>query len=175
MLCPHLSDSLIRFHKTLLNKALMVVALLGISGCSGSAPEIEGREKTFPVTGTVTLDGNPLAGATVTFHGPMVGKGGKPGLSAVGTTDADGKFRLTTYEANDGAAAETYQVSITKVEAVETSASPEGEYVPPEAKARPAAPKSLVPEKYTSPEKSGLSATVTDGKDNEFTFELATP
>jgi hypothetical protein len=160
---------------TLLTMISLAMILPGLSGCAGSAPEIEGREKTLPVTGTVTLDGEPLADATVTFHGPLVGKAGKPGLSAVGTTDSDGKFRLTTYEANDGAAAETYQVSVTKVEAAETTGSTEGEYVPPEAKARPAAPRSLVPEKYTTPAQSGLTATVTDGKDNEFTFELTTP
>jgi uncharacterized protein (TIGR03067 family) len=54
------------------------------------------RAESHPVSGTVTLDGKPLAKAIVTFHGLV---------TATGETDDDGKYRLTTQKPADGAPA----------------------------------------------------------------------
>jgi hypothetical protein len=64
----------------------LVVPLL--SGC-GSA-----TYQTAPVSGRVTLDGQPLAHAAVVFQ-PVAGKDNNPGPGSGGTTDADGRYTLS--------------------------------------------------------------------------------
>src|SRR5262245_38254316 len=78
-----------------MNSCLSLAVLL--AGCTTTT-----GPKTEPVTGTVTLDGKPLAGAQVVFQ-PKSG-----GQAASGTTDAQGKFTLTTFNAKDGAAVGSY-------------------------------------------------------------------
>jgi hypothetical protein len=82
-------------------------------GCGGSG--------TVKVKGVVTLDGQPLSGATVMFV-PFEGQGTRP---ATGATHPDGSFQLTTFKANDGALPGTYHVVVSK--------PPEGEYGGPMA------------------------------------------
>jgi hypothetical protein len=68
----------------------------------------------------VTLDGAPVAGATVLFM--PEGQGGRP---ASGFTSADGEFRLTTYKDDDGALPGTYRVLIQKTDAAKDHAAAE--------------------------------------------------
>jgi hypothetical protein len=77
--------------------------LVAASGCGGSLTPV-------PVSGTVTLDGKPVEGATVTFHAVGNDKEGKP---ATGETDKTGTFRLRTGTA-DGARPGEYKVVILK-------------------------------------------------------------
>jgi hypothetical protein len=83
------------------------VALLGVVliGCGGRG--------TTPVRGVITLEGTPVAGATVLFM-PDGQDGCRP---ASGFTSSDGTFRLTTYQPNDGALPGKYRVVIQKTEA----------------------------------------------------------
>ncbi len=62
----------------------------------------------IPVNGTVTLDGKPLVDAAVGFHADA---GGVP---AVGTTDAEGKFTLSTQKPGDGATPGQNAVTVSK-------------------------------------------------------------
>ena len=84
----------------------VVLCLVMCSGCGDSVDP--NRPKTYPVSGTVTQGGQPVADANVTFHS----KDGSRG--AVGVTDANGNFQLTTFTAGDGAVAGEHEVSITK-------------------------------------------------------------
>ncbi|MHB0958088.1 MAG: carboxypeptidase-like regulatory domain-containing protein [Pirellulaceae bacterium] len=136
---------------------------------------------TVPVTGLVTLDGAPVAGATVSFSPTE-----KTGRAAVGTTDASGKFTLTTINPGDGAAPGTYGVMITKMAA--SSAAPwqdprssGGKLTPEQEKEvreqmasgeKAVAPQSELPQKYASVESSGFTATVSKDKTNDFTFAM---
>ena len=88
-------------------RGVHLVALLGLvlSGCGGRG--------TAPVQGVVTLDGTPVAGATVLFM-PDGQDGSRP---ASGFTSSDGTFRLTTYQADDGALPGKYRVVVQKTEA----------------------------------------------------------
>ena len=63
-----------------------------------------------PVEGTLTLNGQPLANAQVVFHpkSPV----DKKIVAARGRTDASGNFKLTTYDAHDGAAEGAYAVTV---------------------------------------------------------------
>jgi hypothetical protein len=75
------------------------------AGCGSSS------RKLVPVEGIVTLEGEPLGGATVSFV-PVSGGG----LPASGRTSADGTFHLTTYSADDGALPGDYKVLVLKFE-----------------------------------------------------------
>lgn len=79
--------------------------LLGCGGGGASGPKV----KTYPVSGSVAYNGQPLVGAVVVFKSDDEALPGATGL-----TDKEGKFTLTTYSVNDGAAAGTYKVTVTK-------------------------------------------------------------
>jgi hypothetical protein len=114
--------------------------------------------KTVPSSGRVTLDGQPLAGATVTFH-PADGKKTSPRAS--GLTGDDGTFVLSTYGKADGAPIGEYVVTI----ALEKKgAGPDD---------RPKLPRNLIPATYSDPAKSPLRVRVEDKKQMTFDFALA--
>jgi len=126
---------------------------------------------TVPVTGTVTYQGKPLEGATVTFS--TTAESGRP---ASGTTDASGKFSLKTYlsptSSPTGALPGDYTVMITKVETQSTGMTPEDMAKKMASKAAVMAPpKHLIPERYSGA-KSGLNATVKAQGPNDFPFDL---
>jgi hypothetical protein len=158
-----------------------VAALVLFGGCSG----VQGPA-TEPVTGTVSMDGKPIEGAQVVF----VPSGS--GRAASGTTDASGKFKLTTFNPNDGAVVGKYSVTIAKVEgggapAVSleglseeeaTKKAMEAHYKSDAAKnfGNPRAKdatKDLVPAKYKNEKDSGLTAEVKSGQENNFEFKLS--
>lgn len=87
-----------------LTLALVCVLIIHVAGCGGESDQVE----VFPVSGTVLMNGKPVAKAFVQFN--SLDK--KP--SATATTANDGSFQLTTYEFNDGAAAGKYEVMISK-------------------------------------------------------------
>ena len=77
---------------------VLVLALLG--GCGR-------RIATYPVRGTVTLvNGEPLAGGTVSMESA------DNSISATGTTDAQGRFAMSTLESGDGVPRGTYRAVI---------------------------------------------------------------
>jgi hypothetical protein len=76
-------------------------------GCGGAA----GRP--IKTEGLITLDGKPVAGATVTFHPEK-----ERGRAATGLTDEDGVFLLQTFVSGDGALPGDYKVTVIKTEAL---------------------------------------------------------
>jgi hypothetical protein len=82
---------------------LLLTVMAG--GCSRQAPTLE----VHPVTGQVTYNGKPAAGAHVTFH-PKVQQVAHPIPSA--KVDSQGNFSLTTYRSEDGAPVGEYSVTI---------------------------------------------------------------
>jgi hypothetical protein len=116
----------------------MACCLLLSAGCGESEP-------LYPVTGKVLLDGKPAAHATVVFH-PVAAKPGAVRPRA--KVEPDGSFKLTTYEANDGAPAGEYRVTVELW--LSSGRGDEG-------------PTSRLPAKFANPESSGLTATVTAG------------
>jgi hypothetical protein len=88
-----------------------VVCLVLITGCSGG-----GEFSTAKVRGTVTSQGQPVAGAVVSFT-PQAAAGGSGGKGATGITDADGRFVLTTYVAGDGAVVGKHYVAVSSEDA----------------------------------------------------------
>ena len=161
-------------------KLVSIVVIAGFAvGCGGGS----GRTAaTVPVTGTVTLDGAPVAGAIVAFAPKAQGVS-----AAFGTTDASGQFTLTTVQPGDGAMVGSYDVTVTKTTAPAGAASGPSDYDPDSQDSVDAAyaehyaseeegadtePKDLLPTKYKDAATSELKAEVTAGGDNNFTFAL---
>lgn len=86
-----------------------------VAGCSL-------QDGVVPVSGRVSLNGQPLAGATVTFQ-PIRGEGGVPAVGgSVGRTDDQGRFELRLAARDEmGAAVGQHRVTIT------TATAPEGD------------------------------------------------
>ena len=85
------------------------IMILLFVGCGGGSD----RPKLAPVAGVVMKAGKPLADVIVTFHL----EGDAAPRLAMGKTDSAGKFRLTSYDTNDGAMIGTHVVTVVKVEA----------------------------------------------------------
>ena len=143
---------------------LAVAGALALAGCSKD----DGLPDTVPVLGTVTYQGQPVAGAVVTF---LVDGNTPP---ATGTTGPDGAFELTTFKNGDGAVPGSYTVSISKFETtgLDPSADDSMEAAAARANAPPPKTHSLLPEKYADAGRSGLRFEVKAGETNEFQIEL---
>jgi hypothetical protein len=97
-------------------------ALLLLAGCNSTDPSL------VPVSGTVTLDGRPLANATVTF----IPKDGTPGFGGVGKTDAAGKYKLKgSRDDANGIPPGEYRVVISKRLMPDGSEVPAEDHTPP--------------------------------------------
>ena len=81
-------------------RTICLFLALSLVGCGGS--------RTSPVEGTVTLDGKPLAKASVQF----VPQG--RGHDATGETDNGGHFAMSTFQPRDGVVPGTYKVVISQ-------------------------------------------------------------
>jgi hypothetical protein len=86
----------------------LLAMLVAIWGCGDGS-----NFAVAPVSGTVTLDGNPLADATVSFQPVAQTDDGLAGELSVGKTGADGKFTLKTTNDQDGAVVGQHVVRIT--------------------------------------------------------------
>ncbi|HID21363.1 MAG TPA: hypothetical protein EYP14_03065 [Planctomycetaceae bacterium] len=120
----------------------VLAALVVVSGCGGGSdlPDL-GR-----VSGTVTMDGKPLAGVVVTFE-PVDG-----GRASIGKTDDNGQYELGYDAENKGAVVGKHRVRITT-----PTEAPDPNFKDP------------IPAKYNS--NTTLTEEVKPGK-NEINFEL---
>jgi hypothetical protein len=124
--------------------ACVVIMACGCGGAPSNMAEVKGK---------VLLDGKPLStGSVVTM--PERGPG------ANGIINEQGEFNLTTRERGMGASLGRHQVGVAAFEE-STNWSPE------------APQKSLIPQKYASPETSGLSIEVKPDEPNEVVLELS--
>lgn len=140
-------------------------------GCGNSAD----RPELAPVSGKVTFNNTPVAGATVSFWTENAAR------AASGTTDAEGKYRLTSFEIGDGAIPGEHTITIAKqdVAANVSSATADdpsagyGEAMEAAAKGTTAKiAKDALPANYANQATSGLKRTVVKGENNTFDFEL---
>jgi hypothetical protein len=123
---------------------IVAVTITGVAGCGGNA--VPGAVKTFPVAGTISLDGNGFGPARLIFT-PDAADAPRP----TGMADASGKITVTTYAAGDGLPAGTYKVTI----------SPDPMTKTPQH-----------PQLYDNSATSTLTVTVTDKGPNEFKLAM---
>ena len=150
--------------------------LLGLAGCSN--PD----SKYAKVEGTITYNGEPVEGATVTFQSTTAG-----GESASGVTGAGGKYSVTSVYAVQGGAGVLpgdYMVTVSKRSRPvdpDEEAHRKGEITYDELQKRKAGKspsagagpsEHLLPRKYTVASESGLKATVQQGKNPPFNFDM---
>ena len=133
-------------------------ALFLTVGCGGeSGPE------TVPVAGTVTLNGEPISGAEVTFMHEE--------FTAYGTTDAEGRFSL-----EPGAVVGNNKVVVSKWEGEmnedEGMDAGQMEAMAIDGGGGGDAPKQLVPAEYTSANTTPLSFSVPEGGTESADFDL---
>lgn len=95
---------MLRIRKLMIAIASSVMLVL-VCGCGGGPYELA------PVSGVVTLYGNPLANATVSFSPRGEGKD-IVGPGSMGTTDAEGRFTLRTFKDERGAVVGNHTVRI---------------------------------------------------------------
>jgi hypothetical protein len=125
--------------------ALLTILLLVAAGCGSKHPD---RLAVFPVSGQVTWNGQPLPNAFVVLH--PKGAHDLRAVTARGQTDQSGNFRVTTYEAGDGAPVGDYAVTVAYHQLVATG----GGYEPGP---------NVLPSKYAAPETTELTAHVAEG------------
>ncbi len=143
-----------------LKSAVAFCLCLAITVGCDSGPD---NPPTFPVTGKVTYQGNPVEGATVV----LVAQSGD-GQGAVGNTDAEGNFAVGTFGEGDGAVAGKYKVKVFKYEMVDeppndgdimSEEEEEEEYTGAEDVEEAG---NLLPAKYEDANKSGFEVEVVD-------------
>jgi len=112
------------------------------------------KKPTHPVEGTLKLDGEPVAGATVVFSS-FNAETKKYTSVCDGRTDDLGRFKVTTYGKFDGAPVGDYTVTVSKRQ--------------PTDDGTPA--KNLLPVKYATADASGIKVTIKDGT-NDVSLQL---
>ena len=154
--------------------ALLAAGVIVSSGCS------KGRVSGLvPCEGIVTWKGEPVEGAQVAFSPQSNDENNR---SAFGPTDAAGKFKATTLDANDGIMPGEYFVTITKRTVSRGGAPPPPERGDPDAPRegrnapRPASEQIMqthfIPPVYANQSTSGLSAVIPSKGNKNLKFEL---
>lgn len=130
------------------------------------------RPETYPASGRVLYEGQPVVDAIVVFHTTVEATGYS--YSAVASTDEEGRFWLRTFNDGYGAAAGRHQITVQKMvptgRIIEGTAYDEG----PDFPGFPGEPEmvSALPERFADTTTSGLFTTVTKDGPNEFVIRL---
>ncbi|MCA9237421.1 MAG: hypothetical protein KDA44_18230 [Planctomycetales bacterium] len=123
-------------------------------GCNAG----DGNPELSKVTGQVTFQGNPAAGAVISFYSQQAAADAT--LIPQATVADDGSFELVTRD-GVGAPPGEYKVTVVWYEPI-----PEG------VNSEMYSPRDRLRNRYADPEKSGLTATITGEPTNLPPFEL---
>ncbi len=157
-----------------MKKVLLLCLVCFISatcvGCGGN----KGLDDLNAASGIITLDGEPLAGASIT----LAPKGAGRGAGAV--SNEKGVFKFQTLQANDGVADGEYMVGVTKMHTENPYTEEEIQKLNESGKRhnevfgkdRPE-PKAVneLPQRYARPDTSGLTLTIA-GSTKDLKIEL---
>lgn len=135
---------------------LAAAVLASFVGCGERGPQLA------PISGVVTLDGEPLANAVINFQPVASASGANPGVGSSARTDSEGRFVLETIDGKPGAVVGPHKVKI-------FSYSPESP-VASDVDTEPTVER--VPEEYNY--RSKLIFEVPAGGDPEARFDLTT-
>ncbi|WP_165069887.1 carboxypeptidase regulatory-like domain-containing protein [Paludisphaera rhizosphaerae] len=156
---------------------------LAFAGCGGGDVDLGYRLPVQPTSGTLTWKGGPVKGALVRFHpvdpqavrAPADEQLAEPSLTT--ETDADGRFIMSSYLADDGVPAGDYVVTVAPsaleaIQPIDATVAPAEtpEDVAPAKGRKPAAPS--FSKVYRDAATSPLKASVKEGTDNTFIFDL---
>lgn len=146
--------------------AFLTLSLL-LTGCGDST----GLAKRYPVSGTVTYNGQPVASGTIEFHPTDFDNQ----RSAVGTIE-NGEYYLTTAIDGDGALPGEYKVAIKAKEPIDYSKAEGnvqgGSLRQDDVAAAIKDAEDLIPTKYSIPQTSNLTYTVQESSNSDVNFDL---
>ncbi len=134
-------------------RTCLLLGLLTLTGCGSDF-------STVPVSGVVTLDNQPVAGAGVVYIPDQ------PGPTASATTDAEGRYTLMTGKLK-GAGIGKYRITVFKEETSGIKVGEDGL----EAPGGKVVVKRGVPAIYSDPATSGLKMTI-DAARNDADLKL---
>jgi hypothetical protein len=123
--------------------ALGLFLLAGVIGCNS-----EVRVPVYPVSGKVTFQGKPAAGAQVVLH--PVDRSKPSDVTPSAGVQGDGTFKITAYELDDGAPQGEYVATVEWFKIVSTGGG--GGRGP-----------NVLPAKYASSKTSPIKVTVNGG------------
>lgn len=132
--------------------AVALYCCLGV-GCSSQSDELP----VYPVKGVLIYKGQPLENALLTFH--PVDRTDARRTTARATTLKEGKFELSTHNANDGAAEGEYTVTVECYKLVGSK----GSWEPGP---------NILPPKYSSPQSSDIKVSVSKDESAEKRIEI---
>jgi hypothetical protein len=135
----------------------VTLAGFGLAGCAGATDDLPRKA----ISGRVTLDGQPLARGSIAFD---PADQGQQHPVSVGAAIEGGSFAIP---AATGPTPGKYRVAILAPDAAAEAALPESPGAPPK---RSQAKVGAIPDRYNA--RSTLSADVTPGGPNSFTYEL---
>ena len=141
-------------------KLTLLTLCVSFTGCGGAPAD---QPDLGQVKGTITFEGSPLAGASVTF----IPDGGRP---AKATTDPAGNYELIYIRDTPGCKLGHNRVTITSVnEEEDESESDEGNEDAEPVNTKPKGQKEILPAKYNTD--TELEANVEPGE-NIINFDL---
>lgn len=151
-----------------------MVAMTILAGCSGGDEWTRRQPATVTADGVVTLDGEPVDGASIIIAPQPPNQ-----HAANALTDSNGRFSLAAFPNKPGAVPGIYKVRVAKT--IEVDANPVkidlGEDAAHAAAEDPSANvtwMSVLPEKYSNPETSGITVEIpAEGAEN-LKIELTT-
>jgi hypothetical protein len=146
-------------------KLLILTPLLSLLVAPGCSAAKRTGPKVVPVSGRVLYNGQPLEGAHVTFSNSA------NNTSGYGTTDADGRFTLTTFAPKDGVVPGRQQISVSKVQRSKQT-GPAVDRTKAVIVPATAGPRWLIPKHYGSLTTSGLTTEVGEDGAKEIVLEL---
>lgn len=142
--------------------AIGLCALTLASSCGKpQVPAIKGQMPVFPVSGKLTIGGEPMADATIIFNPVADLPDGVSKIRPHAFTDDDGSFRVSTYGSEDGAPPGKYTATVSwKGPHVGVAGDDDDrpEKVPPE---------------YQSPRSSRLQVEIVNGENTLKPWDLA--
>jgi hypothetical protein len=130
-----------------MRRVLALVGLAGVVAAAGCGGE---RRDVIPVSGTVTLDGRPLGGATVTYR-PT---GDTPGNGGTAVAGPDGRYAVSGPQGQRGLPPGAYRVSVS------LRLRKDGTAPPPDVPPIESDASETLPAWYSDPERTELSVAV---------------
>jgi hypothetical protein len=149
---------------------MILLAVATFAGCG------DGYPARVPVSGSVTFQGKPLAGANITFLSTA-----SDGKSASGKTDDNGNYQLSSYATHDGAIPGDYIVTVAVLDMttanldVATAEDLGADYTAmmnAAASNRPKTQPGGVPAKYADASQTDLKQSVSAGGPNVIDLKL---
>jgi len=153
------SGAMMKFMQS--NMKRMGISAILLAGCSATNSIDYGKVSLVDVSGTVTLDGQPLAAAVITFEDPSTGN------FSFARTDASGQDTLQFDSEKDGVTPGRKVVRLSTTRSILGLRGEEGEETgesPSEGSAKPAERKQeLVPDCYNTTSKLNVEITTESG------------